>query len=185
MLVTIVAGIVAAIAMPRFAGAIARTRLERAVHRLVEDIELTRRAARAASTTQTLYFDARNASYSVDGLLARDLSAEPFSARMPTAAFEGNSYLAFDGYGMPMSSGLITIRAGDFVQVLSISADTGEVSLGAVTVTHDVYVEPAPTDPIVLEEQSPSIKLNASLLALPDSGSVDGGVQVGDAIPLN
>lgn len=167
VLVTAIAGTIAAIAMPRFAGAIARTRLERAVHRLTEDIELVRQAARAASATTTLVFDASTASYTSAGVLARDLSREPFSVVMPTVMFEGNQYVSFDGYGMPSASGLISIRSGSFVQTIALTT-TGELSIGAITVDDSPLTVPDPIAPPVVPETSPITKPGGFVLTVPE-----------------
>jgi len=188
MLVTAIAGIIAAIAMPRFAGAIARTRLERAVHRLTEDIDLVRNAARAASATKILVFDASTASYSADGVLSRDLSREPFAVAMPAVTFQGNRYVAFDGYGMPAATGLVSIRSGKFVRVITLSSATGEVSIGAITVDNGPLIVPEPFEGPVIVEITPIIKPGNFVLTLPEEEpELESPVIItgGGSLPLN
>src|SRR5438034_11623152 len=87
VLVIVIATILAAVAMPRYASALTHWRVDAAAHRVAADLALARNVARTASSTQIISFS--TTSYQLVGYASIDgpassytvnLAAEPYGA---------------------------------------------------------------------------------------------------------
>ena len=122
-------GILAAIALPRFAGFTATQQTEAATRRVLTDLSFAQRQARMTGSLQRVIFsvgsgtyqlpdmtdpDDKNQSYSID------LAEDPYRAVITAASFGGDSTVAFDGYGTPDTSGLVTITVGQYQQTIRV-----------------------------------------------------------------
>lgn len=125
VLVLFIIGVVAAIAIPRFAQATARQQLFTAADRVIADLNETKIRARAASQTATLKFDVSDNSYDFDGVggdaATIQLDESPYDIEISEVDFGGSAAAVFNGYGEPQSAG--------YVDLVS--------SIGAVRVTLD------------------------------------------------
>ena len=132
----LIISILAGIAVPQYANALAGRRLEAAATRIVADLSLARRQAQMSGTNQSVLFDAGNDSYVLVGVqhLHRageeykvSLSQEPYRATIVSAELGGDAEIIFDGYGVPDTGGTITIQVGARTKAINIDADTGQL----------------------------------------------------------
>ena len=131
VLVMFIIGIVAAIALPRFAQANARQQLEAAANRVVNDLERARHEARASSNAVAISFSTSDNSYSyasaVGTTFEMQLDESPYQVELSKALFNGSSNVAFNGYGMPSSNGPVTLKSNAGTVKVTLDA-TGRVS---------------------------------------------------------
>jgi prepilin-type N-terminal cleavage/methylation domain-containing protein len=131
-------GILAAVAVPRFANALARQRRDQAVNRISTDLEYARRRAVQTSTPITVVFDVANDRYTLQDVpdidrpgkdYTVDLSVEPYSVHILAADFGGNAKVTYDIYGVPDSDGGVAIdvkeNGADEVKVVAVKRDGG------------------------------------------------------------
>ena len=116
VIVLAIIGLLAAMAVPRFANAAMHSRVDAAAKRIAADLELTRKYAIHSSTIQTVTFSGN--SYEISGMRDLDhatssykvnLSAEPYRARILSADFAGDSEVSFDIYGNADSGGTVVV----------------------------------------------------------------------------
>lgn len=110
VLVTVIVGVVAAMAVPRYADATARYRADAAVQRLEADLQRAQTHAEATSRSVRVWFRLAEGQVRLldlddpDGFestYTTELSEEPYRATLTTADFGGDGFLVFDGYGRP------------------------------------------------------------------------------------
>lgn len=135
VMVLTVISVVAAIAVPRFNGAITRRRLESAVTRIVQDIALARQHARLSSGDVKMSFAKNRATYSMDKvpdpnapgtMYSVDLRGAPYHVTDWITTFTLNEALTFDMYGVPDKGGSILIGVGRESKFINIDPDTGK-----------------------------------------------------------
>lgn len=138
VLTTVIVGVVAAMAVPRYADALARYHIEGAARRVVADIDHARNRAEASSGDVAVYFDIANSTIRVPGLpsltqpdveFSTVLADEPYHTRMTGADFNGNARLDFNGYGKPAAGGTIVLRSGGLTRTITVDGDTGEAGI--------------------------------------------------------
>ena len=129
--------ILAAIATPRVADALARRRADAAARRIVADLDLAQRHARITSTEQAVKFKPTPNTYTVGDLddpehpgedYVVSLADEPYRADIVSATFSSNE-VRFDGYGVPNEGGSIIIQVGNHQKTVAVDADTGRASV--------------------------------------------------------
>jgi type II secretory pathway pseudopilin PulG len=127
-------GILASIALPRYAGFVAREQVQSAARRIVTDLSLAQRQARLRSVSQTVIFDPVAETYTLANLSDPDrhnltymvsLKDEPYRAGIVSAALGGDATLIYDGYGAPDSNGTIVIAVGKYRQTITVDNGTG------------------------------------------------------------
>ncbi len=137
VIVTVILGIFAGIAVPRFANSLAKRRVEGAVRRITSDLDLARRRAKISNVNQTVRFDPAIQEYALVGMPHPDhpareygvsLQEEPYRATLVSADFGGDQEIIFDIYGMPDSGGSVVIRVGTRVRKITVNAETGKAS---------------------------------------------------------
>lgn len=137
-LTLIIVGLVAAIGVPRYANALTRYKADAAAHRVVADIQHAQAHAKANSANTTLWFRVNTDRVSIPSMPSLDnpsetyltkLDDEPYRTNLTAAAFDGDEYLIFDGYGRPDSGGSLTLRCGGNQRVITVDLDTGEASI--------------------------------------------------------
>lgn len=130
--------IIASIAAPRYASAVARYKLDTGARRVAADIERSRALARASGASWTIRFVPSSNSYSIVGLVVGSakgadytvrLSDPPYSIALQSADFAGSKDLQFGGFGCPAAGGTIVLQSG--TDKRSIIVDTGS---GATTI---------------------------------------------------
>jgi prepilin-type N-terminal cleavage/methylation domain-containing protein len=136
--VVVIIGILAGIALPRYADAVATRRLDAAARRLVVDLSLSRSRARTSSTSQTVAFDVNADRYELVGMDHPDragekysvhLSDEPYQAKIVSVQLGGDAEIVFDGFGMPDTGGTIVIQVGGYQKTVIVDALTGQASV--------------------------------------------------------
>jgi prepilin-type N-terminal cleavage/methylation domain-containing protein len=137
VVVIMIMGILTAVAAPAFFDSLLFYRVESAARRVKADLDLARQTARMKSAAQTISFTAAayTASSGVEGFdhpvgtYVVDLSAAPYQVSDVTADFEGDAAISFDGYGAPSAGGTVTIAAPGHQCVVSVDAETGQVTI--------------------------------------------------------
>jgi len=134
VVVLIIIGIWASIAVPRVANSITYHRAEAAGTRIVRDIALTQARAKATSTSQKIAFDVAADCYTVSGIQHLDHSTEeyvvdmagpPYEARVLFVNFGEDQELIYDGYGVPDSGGAMLIECGNHRRTINVDEQTG------------------------------------------------------------
>jgi len=138
VVVTVIVGVLAAIAAPRFAGASDRYRSDAAARRIVADLSAVQERAMAASAPRGVTFTLNSAQYLVDsGPASRasdstvDLSREPYRAVVRAVTFAGGR-VVFDGFGVPAASGSVTVACGLWSATVTVDGASSPASTGAV-----------------------------------------------------
>lgn len=136
--VIVILAIVTSIAVPRYASALSNYRVNAAARRIAAEIAVTQTRARALSTTQSISFSTASNSFSITGMTDPDhpastytvsLSSTTTGAVLAAALFANAATLSFNGYGVPSSSGTITVTSGAATRTLTVAADSGAVTI--------------------------------------------------------
>lgn len=138
MMVVIIVGILGAMAMPRLSNVMRRQRLDMAGRQLMEDIQLARIQAIRDKSNTVIDFDLTNRRYTLQSQNGNRTSGGAYTVNLKvkgsdrikllSASFGGNPQLTFTKFGVPQSSGTVTITDGVDQQVLTVSGTTGRVS---------------------------------------------------------
>ena len=135
IVVILIMGIFAAVAVPTFVDSLIFHRVESAARRFKADLELARQTARLTSTSQklTVIGDTYDITTATDLNRATqpyrvDLSKPPYKVRL-SANFDGNTDISYNGYGFPNRGGTVTLHSGDFRCELELDGTTGEITL--------------------------------------------------------
>ncbi|MEM8738725.1 MAG: GspH/FimT family pseudopilin [Planctomycetota bacterium] len=138
ILTALIVGLVAAIALPRYADALALHHADAAARRVVADLEYARAHALATSQTVEVAFDLDLDTLTVPGLAALDaprqdhttrLADEPYRADLTQADFNQAPTVSFNGYGRPSSGGEVHLRVGSRTRTVRLDAHSGEADL--------------------------------------------------------
>lgn len=132
-LVVAIVGIVAAIAVPRYAEALSRYRADAAAKRLVADLESALSRAKAASASYRVTADLTGERLSVIGPLpdvtvvaSTEFGEAPYHAGLAVNALASES-ITIDGYGRPDRAVTFTVSSGDTRRTVTLSI-AGEVT---------------------------------------------------------
>ena len=127
--------ILGAIAVPRYANATANYRAEAASRRIIADLELARRKARASRQSRTVEFqiltnrvrilDVADMADSSKTYITK-LADDPYRAELISADLGGDAEVTFDGYGMPDSGGTIVVRHAGIEETIVLDAYSGK-----------------------------------------------------------
>lgn len=130
----VIMGVLAGMAIPRYASFTAHQRLEGVASRIEADLALAAREARYGSATTQVSFDVASHEYSMTGvtdpdhtgsLYSVDVSQEPYYARIKTANFGGDAVVRFDGYGAPDTGGVAVVEVGNWRKTVTLDAGSG------------------------------------------------------------
>ncbi len=133
---------VAAIAIPRYAGALARYQLEAATTRVTTDLDRARVTARTTGSPVTVSFDLLAEEYRlvdavslvpIDSEAVVALAREPYRAAIVSANFGGEAKVTFDGYGLPNAAGTVVLAVGGGQQTIILNPHSGRASTIGVT----------------------------------------------------
>jgi prepilin-type N-terminal cleavage/methylation domain-containing protein len=139
VIVILIIGIMAAVAVPRFAESLSRYRVEAAAKRIELDLKLARRQAKISSASRSIQFDEIGHLYVLPGVLHLDhpgqdyrvkLAEAPYAAQIFSVDFGGDAEVIFDGYGLPDSGGTIVVKSGPYQKTITLDGATGEPSIG-------------------------------------------------------
>lgn len=134
VLVMTIIGILSAIAVPRYAGALVRYRADAAARRVIADLDYARERARSTSTAVEIKFKPSQDCMQLVGVPSLNdpskdwetiLSAKPYLADLVSTSFV-NDTVAFNGYGYPDAGGQITLSVGGESRTIILDADTGK-----------------------------------------------------------
>ena len=153
-IVVAILGVVAAIAIPRFAGATTRYRLDLAVDRVEGDAVLAAEWARSAGRAHVMTFDIAGEGYTIasgaDGAGGTRaevlLGGEPYRCDLQSVSIVGGgNKLVFDGYGRPTAGASLVLRLGDESRTVVLSDPVTRPADGGVNLE---VITPAtlPTD---------------------------------------
>jgi prepilin-type N-terminal cleavage/methylation domain-containing protein len=148
VIVVMIVGIMAAVAMPAFLNSLSFHRVESAARRVKADLELARHTARLTSAAQWLSFT--NGTYTLSAGVKSfddpgnayvvDLADEPYEIGSVTPDFNGSATVSFDGYGAPSSAGTVILATNGHSCTLTVNGITGEVT---ITSNHVQSASPA------------------------------------------
>ncbi|HRX84935.1 MAG TPA: prepilin-type N-terminal cleavage/methylation domain-containing protein [Phycisphaerae bacterium] len=139
--VLVILALVSALAAPRIAGALARQRADSAARRVVADISLAQRTARATSAARSVAFDLTNECYTLADIDDPDrpgqtytvkIMGEPYRTELVSARFGLGLTLSFDGFGRPADGGKLIIRTGDACRQITVDGTTGATEVSTV-----------------------------------------------------
>lgn len=130
VIVVVILGVVATVAVPRFAGAVTGQRAEMAAMRVTTDLSLVEEMARSSSRGYTVAFDTAGLSYSVKDAGADDpvgvvsLGLEPYRLTGMAAAFgeSGETSVSIDGWGRWQDYGVVKLTAGGAARAVVLGA---------------------------------------------------------------
>jgi len=137
LIVVIVMGIFAAVAVPAVRDSLLFYRVESAARRVKADLRLAQQTARLTSSSQSITFNGTAYSMSAGVIdlddpldaYAVDLSASPYEIGSVAADFGGDTSVTFDGYGTPSSGGAIIITAPNHQCTVTLDGDTGDATI--------------------------------------------------------
>lgn len=138
VITVLIIGILSAVAAPKFADTLHRTRAEAAARRIKADLGFVRQTAISESATLSVSFTPASNDYSIPGLpdlnrpgqtYAVALNSPPYDATLVSATLGADSDVQFDRYGKPDSGGLITVESGGYQQTVTVDPETGKASI--------------------------------------------------------
>ena len=130
--------ILAAVAAPRYAAAVARYRADFAARRIAADLNAASVNARTTSHALSVVFDRANNKYQIAGTKELDsaatnylvsLGADPYLVSIGTVNFNGASTVTFSAYGDPDNAGSVTVQAGSVTKTVTLDGVTGNASV--------------------------------------------------------
>ncbi len=138
VLVLTIISILTAIAVPRYAGALARYRADAAARRIVADLNYARQRARSSSASVSVELSTAADEVHLIGVSNQDaaagdwrtdLSNRPYHADLVSANFGGDAIVIFDGYGYPDSGGTAVVSTGSVSKTIVLDPDTGKAGV--------------------------------------------------------
>lgn len=144
VLVMSIIGIFAAIATPRYVGALQNYRINAAATRLQADLEFARTRAKSVSLSRTVTFDNAADHYVLVNQTTLDRSGAPYQVELDEEPYRtiissldlgGDGQLVIDGFGFPDADGAIILAKGSRRLAVVIDATTGEFKVEEATPT--------------------------------------------------
>jgi type II secretory pathway pseudopilin PulG len=132
--------VLSAIAIPRYAAAVNRYRVDIAAKRVVADFALARSFARASGFDLVVNFAAPANGYTLAGVPAPDgkvgdykvkLSEEPYKVSLGSAAFgsPATTSVTFTRYGTPKAAGSVVVSSGGYSKTVFLDGVTGRAEV--------------------------------------------------------
>lgn len=136
--VSLIIGIFAAAAIPRYAQSLNSYRVECAAKRIAADLNYARNEALRQGVFTNVIFNAEASQYELvnvpeplgysDTYLV-SLADTDYSVRITLVDFDGASNIRFDYFGMPETGGLVRIERDGFLKIVVVDAVTGFASV--------------------------------------------------------
>jgi len=135
----VIIGIMAGIAIPRFAESDRRYRVDSAVRRLLDDVTLVRQLARAQGTTHTIEFT--RFGYRISTLTSKDRGKiGPYEVYLDSAPYNvvvsslnaASNQIRISAFGDVMSSADLTMQVGSYARRVQIGAN-GTITVATTT----------------------------------------------------
>jgi prepilin-type N-terminal cleavage/methylation domain-containing protein len=156
VMVAFVIAVIGGLAAPRVASALARQRADAAARRIVADLGLAQREAKAASADRTVAFEAGKECYTLNGVDHPDrpgapylveLAGEPYGAALVSANFGGDAELTYNGYGVPKKGGKVVLRIAAHCREINVDAASGAAAIATVNCPAKWSAEVVETEP--------------------------------------
>ena len=138
VMVMVIFATVAAIAVPRYSGALTRYRADAVARRITADLNWARSLARQTRQTVVVNFDVSNNQLSIPAAAdpdhpantySIDFDTEPYRSRIVSANFAGTAQVSFDGFGVPDNAGAVVVGGTEVQRSIVVPADTGKAIL--------------------------------------------------------
>ena len=138
VLVVAIIAVLSAIALPRYARAVTRYRVQLAGNRIANDLGVARERARSLGASQSVSFDPAGDTYQIPGLESMDgsggtytvnLSDKPYKATLVSANFGGSTTVTFDGYGVPDNGGTIVVQIGSVAKTIVLDSSLAKATV--------------------------------------------------------
>ncbi len=138
LIVLVIIGTISAVAVPRYAQASARQRLDGAVRRVITDLNRVSDRARTTSTSITVWVDLVANEYRINAIEDPDhpgnfykvsLLEEPYQVKIIAADFGGVAKLTYDGYGEIVTSGYVDLQIGNQSSRINIGTKIIQVAV--------------------------------------------------------
>ncbi len=163
IVVMAIIGVVASIAVPRYANFVARGRADAAARRVVADLAFAQRLARQSGSAQRVSFSTDLDRYVLVGVPDPDhagqdysvaLPVDPYQARINSADFGGSLEIVFDGYGVPDNGGAVVVKVGDHARQIDVDPDTGRTTVCEVEIGEggEIIIKDPPMEEPPVEE---------------------------------
>jgi prepilin-type N-terminal cleavage/methylation domain-containing protein len=139
-IVVLMLAIVAAAAVPKYADALIRFRVDAAARRIAADLSTAQARARTTSSSQAILFTLppQGSQYQIAGMNDPDrpaatytvnLADAPYQVALSSANLGGDTTLIYNGYGIPDSGGTIVVCSGQYTKTVTIDATTGMAAI--------------------------------------------------------
>ncbi len=139
IVVLIIVGLLSAIAVPRFAGAMQSGNADLAARKLAADLRLAQARAIQTQQQQSVVFSKDGLSYTLSGVTDPDhpsrsyvvlLNQPPYTNTLIAGVdLNGEQILTFDRFGSPSAPGTIVLATGKRTRTVRIGAGAGRISL--------------------------------------------------------
>ena len=135
VIVSAIVALLASVAAPRFAGAVATRRLDAAEARMIADFDLAKRNAYLISANQQITFNVGTDVYTLDDMAPLDrekaeysvaLAADPYGVDLHAVNFGADTHVTYTPYGTPSSGGTVTLKHGTTTRYLTIGTARGK-----------------------------------------------------------
>lgn len=138
ILVVAIMVIVSAIAVPRYASAVALSRADSAARKIATDLAYARSLAMTSSKPQAVVFSVATGTYQLSGQLDPvrrtmayqvDVSAEPYKSKLVSATFGSTATVTFSIYGLPDNAGTVVVGSGSVQRTITLDDTTGRCAI--------------------------------------------------------
>ena len=139
VVVLIIMGIVAAVAIPKWSAALQTNRLTSAANRVISDLARAKAAAYTTSGNKTVTFTVGSSQYSIagftsleraSGTYAVNLADSPYYCQIQTVfGGTGTQTITFNGFGVPDKGGSIVLTNGGAQKTVVVDSYSGEARL--------------------------------------------------------
>lgn len=124
---------VAAVAIPRYSGALETYRVDASATRVAADLTRARMRARSGSAPVTVTFSLSDHTYAISGISAEmatvDLTQPPYASELVSVDFGGQVKITFDGFGNPASDGTIVVGSGTATKTVLLDGTLGSAEV--------------------------------------------------------
>ncbi|MHC5108631.1 MAG: pilus assembly FimT family protein [Planctomycetota bacterium] len=138
LVVLVITGTLAGIAVPRLATSLVTQRLAMAARRLAADIDYARNRAKLTGLDVIMTFDVDDDWYALSNTPDPDHPGQPYRVNIDrdphltdvlSADCRGDSQLVFNMFGKPDSGAVIVVHVGNFARMIAVDSTTGRVSI--------------------------------------------------------
>ncbi|MEM6330610.1 MAG: GspH/FimT family pseudopilin [Planctomycetota bacterium] len=129
-IVLLLLGVLAGVAAPKYADAVAHFRVEAAARRIAADLKHARAQAMAAAAERKVVFDAAADEYLLDGVVDLDHSSQIYRVSLADAEyltdileadFAGGSEVVFSHRGAALAAGAVKLHSGGHTRSVEVS----------------------------------------------------------------